>query len=199
MTSHHIPIVVALSGGGRSLANLLAKEQHYCFKVVGVITSHQQANGVKIAQQAQLPIFMGTFQRHKKKHQQHTSWQDLQTFLNDLSCALVVLAGFLRPYPMEVANTIQTINIHPSLLPKYGGKGLYGDKVHEMVLKGKERVSGATCHEVSEEYDKGKVISQVVVSIHKNDTVKSLAARVFAYEKQLLPITIDHILSQKNP
>jgi folate-dependent phosphoribosylglycinamide formyltransferase PurN len=106
---------------------------------------------------------------------------------------MVVLAGFLKLLPIDVNWPGKIINIHPALLPKFGGKGMHGRAVHEAVLAAGEVVSGATVHFVNEQYDEGAIISQIEVTIEKTDTVDALASRVFAAECRLLPWTIDRI------
>jgi len=105
---------------------------------------------------------------------------------------LVVLAGYMKKIGPEVLEKFKgrIINIHPALLPKFGGPGMYGNNVHEAVLQAKEKESGATIHLVSEEYDRGKILAQTVVKVEPDDSVESLAARVLAVEHKLLVATV---------
>jgi phosphoribosylglycinamide formyltransferase 1 len=105
---------------------------------------------------------------------------------------LVVLAGFLKrvPAPVVEAWRDRMINIHPALLPRHGGPGMYGVRVHQAVLDSGDAVSGATVHLVSEEYDRGPVLGQAVVPVLPGDTAESLAARVLAVEHRLLPAAV---------
>jgi folate-dependent phosphoribosylglycinamide formyltransferase PurN len=105
---------------------------------------------------------------------------------------LVVLAGYLKRVPIAVvaAFHLRMINIHPALLPGFGGAGMYGRRVHEGVLASGATVSGATVHYVDEEYDHGPIIAQWPVPVHAGDTQQSLAARVLEAEHRLLPAVV---------
>ena len=100
------------------------------------------------------------------------------------SCSIVCLAGFLRLLPTEVLNGFpgRILNIHPSLLPKFGGKGMYGIRVHEAVLAAGENESGCTVHLVSEHYDEGAILLQRRCAVLPDDTPETLAARVLKEE-----------------
>lgn len=105
----------------------------------------------------------------------------------------VILAGFLWLIPKEfiAAYTDRIINIHPSLLPKYGGKGMYGGHVHEAVIANNEKESGITIHLVDEIYDNGKILKQVKVIVSRDDTPDTLASKIHAIEHKYFPPTIE--------
>jgi phosphoribosylglycinamide formyltransferase 1 len=103
---------------------------------------------------------------------------------------LVVLAGFLSLYQPPAALAGKVMNMHPALLPAFGGKGLYGDRVHRAVLAAGVKVSGCTVHFADEQYDHGPIILQQAVAVMDDDTVDSLAARVFAAECVVYPQAI---------
>jgi formyltetrahydrofolate-dependent phosphoribosylglycinamide formyltransferase len=105
---------------------------------------------------------------------------------------MVVLAGYLKLVPADViaAYRDRIMNIHPALLPAFGGPGMYGRHVHEAVLRSGARVSGATVHLVDEVYDRGAILAQARVPVLPADTVESLAARVLKAEHMLLPAVI---------
>ena len=113
---------------------------------------------------------------------------------------LIVLAGYLRKLPDAVCRAYRgrIINIHPALLPKYGGHGMYGSHVHEAVLAAGETESGATVHYVDEEYDRGAVIMQERVPVLRGDTPETLAARVLEAEHRLLPAAVAAVLDRLN-
>ncbi len=115
--------------------------------------------------------------------------QALLTLLGDLAIEWVVLAGYLRKIPPEVVAAYRgrILNIHPALLPRFGGAGMYGERVHGAVLEAGESESGATVHIVDEEYDHGPVVAQRRVPVEPGDTPETLAARVLAVEHELLP------------
>lgn len=117
-------------------------------------------------------------------------------FLKVENIDLIILAGFLVKMPEAFVKAFpnRIINIHPALLPKYGGKGMYGMHVHKAVLANKETESGITIHYVDEEYDRGDVIIQVKCTIDENETPESLAAKVRALEFEYLPKAVEKFL-----
>lgn len=112
--------------------------------------------------------------------------------LEDAGIDLVVLAGYLKLIPPAVvaAYAGRMINIHPALLPAFGGAGMYGHRVHEAVLASGAAVTGVTIHLVSEEYDRGSILAQWPVPVHAGDSADTLAARVLAVEHELLPLVV---------
>jgi phosphoribosylglycinamide formyltransferase-1 len=108
----------------------------------------------------------------------------------------VVLAGFLRLVPENILDTFEKriINIHPALLPRYGGKGMYGDRVHKAVIANGDRESGITIHYVNKYYDKGDIIFQVRCKVAASDTPESLASKVHALEYEHYPVIIEKLL-----
>ena len=143
-------IAVAVSGKGRTLQNFL--QGSYPFEVGAVISSSPKAAALAIAEKHGLPIFTGDFQTIDPRH--------LDEWLKQHGIAWIALAGFLKPFPPLPSFLNRVINIHPSLLPHYGGHGMYGMRVHEAVLAAKEPVSGATVHFVNERYDEGSIIAE---------------------------------------
>lgn len=128
-----------------------------------------------------------------------TSFKETECVLDILKCAkpdLIVLAGFLWKVPENIIKAFpnQIINIHPALLPKYGGKGMYGDNVHKAVKENKDSVSGITIHYVNEHYDEGAIIQQVETKILPNDTPDDIAAKVHALEYEYFPKVIEQLL-----
>jgi len=190
-------IAVAISGGGRSLENLLEQERagQSSFKVTCVVTSKQDCKGVSIAKEAGLPTFFHKFPLQKDPDLSAS----LEGFLYQHKVSWIALAGFLRPFPVLPAWASKIINIHPALLPKYGGKGMYGQKVHSAVIKAKETISGATVHFVNERYDEGTVIAQVIVPVNEEDTTDQLAERVFAGECKLYPAVLNGLINGTLP
>lgn len=120
--------------------------------------------------------------------------------LNDWDTDLIVLAGYLLKIPDRViaAYRDRILNIHPSLLPQYGGKGFYGMNVHRAVIDNNDSESGCTVHIVTEEYDAGPVLAQTKVPVYDSDDPETLAARVLEQEHKLLPETVAHYLEQLN-
>lgn len=118
-------------------------------------------------------------------------------FLKTEKINLIVLAGFLLKIPPSFVEAFpnQIINIHPSLLPNYGGKGMYGVNVHKAVLENKETESGITIHFVNEEYDKGEFIMQVKCKIDSDETIESLQKKIRVLEFENLPKAIEKIIA----
>lgn len=114
--------------------------------------------------------------------------------LYDHRIDMIVLAGFLWLVPSNLTELFTVINIHPALLPKYGGKGMYGANVHKAVLASKDKESGITIHRVNQDYDKGKIIFQATCPILPKDTPETLAARIHELEHQHYPRVIEEVL-----
>jgi phosphoribosylglycinamide formyltransferase-1 len=117
--------------------------------------------------------------------------------LNNINPDLIVLAGFLWKVPEKVVTAFpkKIINIHPALLPQYGGKGMYGEHVHRAVIENREKLSGITIHYVNEIYDDGAIIFQKTCEVKDNDTPESLAERVHALEYEYFPKVIEQVLN----
>ncbi len=114
--------------------------------------------------------------------------------LKKLKVDMIVLAGFLWLIPQNLIDNFTIVNIHPALLPKYGGKGMYGDKVHEAVVANNEKESGITIHYVDANYDEGSIIFQAKCEVSPKDTADDVAAKVHALEYEHYPKVIEKIL-----
>ncbi len=140
---------------------------------------------------------------HYKKNVQIISKEALENYTSQIieflqveKIDLIILAGFLLKIPAEFIKAFpnKIINIHPSLLPKYGGKGMYGIHVHNAVIQNKDIESGITVHFVNEEYDKGEVILQAKCEVDKNDTPEILSQKIRELEFEFLPKAIEKLL-----
>jgi len=125
--------------------------------------------------------------------------------IESLETDLIVLAGYLKMIPLQIILNYKNrmLNIHPSLLPKFGGKGYYGMNVHKAAIESGDSISGATVHFVNEKYDDGPIIKQEKIKINKNDNAESIAKRILKIEHILLPFVVkafceDRILWQDN-
>ena len=123
---------------------------------------------------------------------------DLMKVLTAKRCDLLCLAGFMRLLPEEVLGAFpdRILNIHPALLPKHGGKGMYGMHVHEAVLAAGDKESGCSVHLVNERYDEGRVIFQLRCPVEAEDTPETLAARVLELEHRAYPAAIGQVISR---
>ncbi len=118
--------------------------------------------------------------------------------LNSNQIDLVVLAGFLLKIPRKFIENFngKIINVHPSLLPKYGGKGMYGDNIHKLVLTNKEKKTGITFHYVNENYDEGEIIAQYEIEVDSNETLNSLKKKISREELLNYPKIISSFLNE---
>lgn len=187
----HLRLAVLLSGSGRTLDNLLEciAAGRLPASVEMVVSSRADVRGVKIAERAGVPVRV-----LPPGGQGVEVWSEaIFGACRDSRADLVVMAGFLHlvKIPSEFAGRV--INIHPSLLPAFGGQGFHGMHVHRAVLERGCTVSGCTVHVVDDHYDHGRVLLQQAVPVLPDDSPESLAARVFAAECQTLPEAIRRI------
>jgi phosphoribosylglycinamide formyltransferase-1 len=121
-------------------------------------------------------------------------------FLRTEKIDLIILAGFLLKIPDALIKAFpkKIINIHPSLLPKYGGKGMYGNSVHKNVIANKEKESGITIHFVNEEYDSGEIILQAKCVVDDNETVESLSKKIHDLEYNYFPKAIEKLIEKNS-
>lgn len=179
MTSQPVRVAVLVSGGGTNLQALLdTLKNSSVARITRVISNRPQAGALERARRASVPTVM---------LRDPGDAAELLAGLDDAQ--LVVLAGYLKLVPKSVVSRFRgrMINIHPALLPDFGGPGMYGHHVHEAVLASGARESGVTVHFVDEEFDRGEIIAQERVPVRPNDTPETLAARVLEAEHRLLP------------
>src|SRR5690606_42155773 len=119
--------------------------------------------------------------------------------LNSAKIDLIVLAGFLLKFPESILNQYsnKVINIHPALLPKYGGKGMYGMNVHKAVVENQEIESGITIHFVNENYDEGKIIFQAKTKVLPSDTAESVASKIHKLEQKYFPKVVEELIERE--
>ncbi|MBN9349010.1 MAG: GNAT family N-acetyltransferase, partial [Devosia sp.] len=174
-------LVCLVSGGGTTLQNLLDRSADGMFPatVAGVVSSRADAFGVERARRAGVPVLV----EPRGPGFAERVWAAVRSFTPDLVC----LAGWLHllPIPADLRNRV--LNIHPSLLPAFGGKGMYGRHVHEAVLAYGAKMTGCTVHFVTPGMDEGPTIAQASVAILAGDTPDILGARVLVEEHKLYP------------
>jgi len=174
-------IAVAVSGGGSNLQSLLdALPRGGPAEVALVVSNSAKAGGLQRGEAAGVPTRVLTDPADGNE------WLRL---LAEHRIDLVVLAGYLKLVPAAVIGAFRgrILNIHPALLPDFGGPGMYGKRVHQAVLDAGRDESGCTVHLVDEAYDQGRILAQARVPVLPGDTAETLAARVLAEEHQLLP------------
>jgi len=181
---------VLISGGGRSLQNLIDRSRDGRLKarVVKVISSRSDAYGLVRAREAGMPASVV----RRRDHPDAAAFSRAVTAEVD-ACDpdLIVLAGFMCFYTLPEAYKGRAINIHPALLPSFGGKGYYGERVHAAVLERGCKVSGCTVHFVDNVYDHGPIIVQRAVPVLEGDDAHALADRVFEQELEAMPEAIN--------
>lgn len=160
------------------------------------ISNNSQSSALARARQANMAAYHLSAQTHGEG-----LGAAILTALRRHGVEVVCLAGYMKKLGAEVLAAYEgrVLNIHPSLLPKFGGQGLYGMRVHEAVLAAGERESGATIHLVDEEYDRGRVLAQEKVAVQAGDTPETLQKRVLAVEHRLYPATLVRIAAGEIP
>jgi phosphoribosylglycinamide formyltransferase-1 len=185
-------IIIFASGSGTNAENIIEhfKNSHVA-QVTCVMTNNPKAGVLDRAKRLQIPsrIF-------SKSEMRTPAFLD---FLHQ-NADFIVLAGFLLKVPIEMIRLFPNsmINIHPALLPKYGGKGMYGMHVHEAVVANKETASGITIHYVNENYDEGAVIFQKSVTLTESDTPEDVALKIHRLEQDHFPEVIEKLLADKS-
>jgi phosphoribosylglycinamide formyltransferase 1 len=183
-------IAVFASGKGSNAENII---NHFnksgIAKVSVVITNNPSAGVIEKAMMQNVECYINLLAREQD------SDQLLQT-LQDYEIDLIVLAGFLKLIPKTIIKKYpkSIVNIHPALLPKYGGKGMYGMRVHEKVIANKEKQSGISIHYVNEQYDEGPIIAQYNYEIDENETPSSLAKNIQLLEHKHFPKVLEDLI-----
>ena len=158
-------------------------------KIVLVISNNSDAGALAIAREHNIPAFHVSRKQFSNDEEFNNR---LITLLNIYNSNFIVLAGYMKKLDPKIIRLFKNriLNIHPALLPKFGGIGMYGIKVHEAVIASKEKISGATVHIVDEEYDHGPIVLQKSVAVNANDTPETLAAKVLQLEHEIYPEAI---------
>tara|TARA_B110000459_G_scaffold180222_1_gene206784 strand:- start:101 stop:673 length:573 start_codon:yes stop_codon:yes gene_type:complete len=154
--------------------------------IVLICTNNRDAFVVKRANKLNIPVYIFT------KYELNNFF-DLHKKLQSIDVDVVILAGFLLKLPTIMIDSYlnRIINIHPSLLPKYGGKGMYGSNIHKAVIENKETESGISVHFVNQNYDEGKIILQERCSVSINETIETLTKKIHKLEHSYFPIAIE--------
>jgi phosphoribosylglycinamide formyltransferase-1 len=204
-TNTTVPIAIFLSGGGRSLQNLIDHQQQGMLPGVALqlaLSSSSKVRGVKVASDAGIETSVVL----------KSAYPDPDAYTEAMfgpcrtkGIELVVMAGFLKHVRIPPDYAGRVINIHPSLLPSFGGEGMYGHRVHQAALDRGVQFSGCTVHYVDNDYDNGPIILQRCCLVANDDTADSLASRVFQLECEALPTALLEAVSavrqhsQRNP
>lgn len=186
-------IILFASGSGSNVENIanyfkLRKDVTICC----VLTNKSDAKVIERCNRLEINALFFNRQAFAKS-------DFILNLLRSLEPDLIVLAGFLWKIPEAITNAFpnQIINIHPALLPKYGGKGMYGMNVHNAIKKAKETETGITIHYVNAHYDEGAIIQQVKTVVNPKDSAEDIASKVHVLEYEFFPKVIDELLSKQ--
>ena len=182
-------IIILASGGGSNAASILRYFQFKTnVKVHSILCNRKEAGVYARAEAFQVPCHY--FDANDENY--------LLNYTNEHQPDLIVLAGYLKkiPGPLVAHFPNKIVNIHPALLPKFGGKGMYGMHVHKAVKAAGEKESGLTIHFVNEHYDEGAIIRQERVVLFPEDTPEEIANKVLQLEHQYYPEVIEQVLTQ---
>ena len=183
-------VSVFVSGRGSNLKAILdSPKLKNLVEVKSVVSDKDNCPAFELAKSFSIPVYS------VGKKEGFISFDDLIAKLQDFDIELIVLAGFLKLLPENFVRSFKNkiINIHPALLPSFGGSGMYGMNVHRAVFESSAQVSGATVHFVDETYDTGKIIAQRCVDISDARSPEDLAEKVLKIEHQILPFVIEKI------
>ncbi|HXS57842.1 MAG TPA: phosphoribosylglycinamide formyltransferase [Hanamia sp.] len=191
-TNHKtVRLAIFASGAGSNAQQIINYfRESINVKIVLIVCNNPKAGVLAIASKENIPVFL----LEKNKFLETGYVAELKSYQTDF----IILAGFLWKVPQVLINAFQNkiINIHPALLPAYGGKGMYGSAVHSAVIAAKEKESGITIHFVDEKYDHGEIIFQVKCEISENETSESLAEKIHKLEHENYPKIIASIVER---
>ncbi|MBT8274772.1 MAG: phosphoribosylglycinamide formyltransferase [Bacteroidia bacterium] len=187
-------IAIFASGSGTNTQNII---QHFKSSSIGeVVLVLSNKRHAKVLERAENEDIKSLYFHKEDLYDR----DGVLKILKEARIDLIVLAGFLIMFPKHILKEFpnKVINIHPALLPKYGGKGMYGKYVHEAIVANKEKESGITIHYVNEAYDEGAIIFQAATGITEEDTPNSVAEKVHALEYEHFPIVIETLLTSED-
>ena len=187
-------IAIFASGSGTNAENIITYfQERNNASVVQVLTNNQHAKVLERAKNHKISAF--SFNRTALYGS-----NDVLNLLQNAQIDLIVLAGFLWKFPEHILTAFpnKVVNIHPALLPKYGGKGMYGSHVHTAVVANKEKESGITIHFVNENYDEGAIIFQAKTNLSEIDTPETVAQKIHQLEYKHFPEVIEQVLTSQS-
>jgi len=188
-------VVVFASGKGSNLKSIFEKVSKEKIKICAVVSDKKDSGAVQFAVENRIPIFLLSDNNEPGMY----NYSKLSRQLKKIPTDLIVLAGFLKKLSDEFVDKFENriINIHPALLPLFGGKGMYGMKVHKTVFESKAKYSGVTVHFVDKIYDHGKIIAQKVIDVSDAQSAEEIAQRVLVVEHELLPEIVEKFANGK--
>lgn len=188
-------IAVFVSGRGSNLKSVYDKVPKNKINVSAVVSDRTDCIALDFARINNIPIFLVS----NKKQPDFVDYVFLKEKFIELKIDLILLAGFLKKIPDEFVDYFENkiINIHPALLPSFGGKGMYGINVHREVFNSHVKESGATVHFVDKIYDNGKIIFQKKIDISDTQSPEEIASRLLTIEHEILPFVIEKFADNK--
>jgi len=203
-------LAVFVSGGGsnfKAIHQAIRQGEIRGGEVVVVVTNAPGCGGAEYAREHGIPVLVYPPKAQQSSPSTAESARTVSTaeelaedqLRETFNVSLIILAGYMKLIPRAVVDTFpkSIVNIHPGLLPSFGGKGFYGSRVHEAVIRSGARFSGPTVHFIDEEYDTGPILSQAVVPVYPTDTAETLASRVLKQEHILYPRCIAAICENR--
>lgn len=187
-SSQHKNLVIFASGAGSNARAIINYFRETNVQIALIITNKPTAGVLQIASEESIPVCI--------YHKEHNNWDQVIAKITEVKPSLIVLAGYLLKIPSNLINQYprKIINIHPALLPAYGGKGMFGDNVHNAVIAAGEKQSGITIHIVDEHYDTGDTILQATCTA-KGEDAGTLAQKIHKLEHYYFPRSIEFLLN----
>lgn len=189
-----IRLALFASGAGSNVYNIIQHFSHnQNIEVSAVLSNKEEAGALNHAKNAGIDTLV--FDKND-----FTNTNKVYSYLSEKNIDFIVLAGFLWKVPSSLIENYvgKIINVHPALLPSYGGKGMYGMNVHKTVVEAKESESGITIHQVNENYDEGAIIARFTCELEKDESPESLAQKIHKLEKMHFPSTIEEYINSKD-
>ncbi|MBS1536413.1 MAG: phosphoribosylglycinamide formyltransferase [Bacteroidetes bacterium] len=197
MITRKIRLAIMASGKGSNAEAIIkfSFENNAAFEVVGIITNNPKAGVVDIAKKYSIRCECIPSDGMTNNIESTIS---LMQIVETMGIEMIALAGYLRMIPNELINKFpnKIYNIHPSLLPKYGGKGMYGIHVHKKVIENREQISGSSVHIVESEYDSGKILCQSLVCVEESETPTTLSEKILQTEHIIYPLVLNEQAKQ---
>jgi phosphoribosylglycinamide formyltransferase-1 len=189
-----VHIAIFASGAGSNAQRIIDHFRNHAIIHVSLVVCNKPGAGViTLAEKENISVLL----IEKERFFHGDGYVDI---LQEKKIGFIVLAGFLWKFPDSLIKkyTGRIINIHPALLPEFGGRGMFGKHVHEAVIAAKKKTSGITIHYVDELYDHGEIIAQATCEVDENDTAESLAQKIHALEHEWFPRVIEELIVSKN-
>lgn len=186
-------IVIFASGSGTNAENIILHfKKTDVAKVVAVFSNNPNAKALEKAENLGVKAFVFS--------KEDLATENVLEKVNGFQPDMIILAGFLWKFPQNIIEAYpnKIINIHPALLPKYGGKGMYGMNVHKAILENKEPETGITIHYIDEHYDEGDIIFQKSISVADCGSAEEIAARIHELEQEFFPQVIEKLITHNS-